>query len=230
MKYISVLLIVFSVAACGQKRQKISNKEVVQSGPNRVAIEFILNDVVYKDSLENLLKEFPMEVYQWKNHIVLFGDAADTSGVVGSVLHTGIEMSVKRYNVPMYIFDKSINCWDKATAQQPWNDYLLTANLVEDTSLQQEYIDYHATQFEEWPEVAQGFCHANFQQLLVYKNERQLLLVISVPADKTLDELDPLTLENNPRMVEWNNIMGKYQQGIEGTAPGETWVFLEKVE
>jgi hypothetical protein len=30
-------------------------------------------------------------------------------------------------------------------------------------------------------------------------------------------------------MVEWNKIMGKYQEGIEGTKKGEVWVFLEKV-
>lgn len=47
---------------------------------------------------------------------------------------------------------------------------------------------------------------------------------------KTLDELDPKTVENNPRMIEWNQIMGNYQDGIEGTAPGEKWVFLNKTE
>ena len=230
MKYLPILFLAFVVAACGQKTQKTSGEEVVQKGHDRVAIEFILKDEAFRDAVKNLLKKNPMQCYVWKNHIVLFGEAADTLGVVGSVLQSGIEVSVRRYKVPMYIFDKSLNCPDTITTPQPWNNYLLTANLVADTAFQQEYINYHVTQFEEWPEVAQGFCHANFQQLLVFKNGRQLLLVISVPADKTLDELNPLTVENNPRMDEWNSIMGKYQEGIEGTAPGEVWVFLDKVE
>jgi hypothetical protein len=77
--------------------------------------------------------------------------------------------------------------------------------------------------------VSQEFCNADFQRLLVYKNGRQLMLVISIPKGKTLDELNPKTIENNPRVVEWNKIMSKYQEGIEGTKPGETWVFFEQV-
>jgi hypothetical protein len=41
--------------------------------------------------------------------------------------------------------------------------------------------------------------------------------------------LNPKTTDNNPKMNEWNKIMGKYQEGIEGTKKGETWVFLEKL-
>ncbi|WP_340114635.1 L-rhamnose mutarotase [Maribellus mangrovi] len=230
MKYLPVLLVVFITAACGQKNQKKTDEEIVLSKSNSIAIEFILKDEVGKNALLNLLKATPMECYQWKNHVVLFGNAADTAGIVPSIKQSGLTAKIKRYNSPMYIFDKASRCPDTTTAPKPWKNYLLTANLVEDSALQQEYVNYHAAQFDEWPEVAQGFCNANFQQLLVYKNGRQLLLVISVPADKTLDELDPLTLENNPRMMEWNNIMSTYQEGIEGTAPYETWVFLEKVE
>ena len=95
--------------------------------------------------------------------------------------------------------------------------------------MQQEYVDYHATQMENWPDIAKGFCNADFQQLLIFKNGRQLVLVISIPKGKTLDELNPKTVENNPKMNEWNKIMGKYQEGIEGTKPDETWVFLKQL-
>jgi hypothetical protein len=30
-------------------------------------------------------------------------------------------------------------------------------------------------------------------------------------------------------MVEWNKIMRKYQEGIEGTTKGESWVFLKNL-
>ncbi|HYJ37981.1 MAG TPA: L-rhamnose mutarotase, partial [Chitinophagaceae bacterium] len=101
--------------------------------------------------------------------------------------------------------------------------------LVNNEKLQKEYLEYHSTQFENWPEVAKGFCNANFQQLLVFKNARQLMLVISIPKGKTLDDLNPKTTDNNPRVVEWNDLMKKYQEGIEGTKPGEVWVFLKPI-
>ncbi len=77
--------------------------------------------------------------------------------------------------------------------------------------------------------MAKGFFNAGFQQLLVYKKDRQLMLVISIPKGASLDELNPKTTENNPRVDEWNTLMKKYQEGIEGTKPGEVWVLLKKL-
>jgi L-rhamnose mutarotase len=96
--------------------------------------------------------------------------------------------------------------------------------------MQQEYVDAHTTQFDKIPQIAEGFCNANFQQLLVFKNGRQLMLVISIPKGESLDKLNPKTTENNPQMIEWNKRMSKYQEGIEGTKKGEIWVFLKKLE
>ncbi len=223
------LIIVFVFVACGQKSQKTSGETVIESEQEQVAIEFVLENETFKNSLIDILKGTPMELYVWKNHVVLFGNAADTLGIGELIRETDFSVNVKKYIAPMYVFNRADRCND-TTIPKPWKNYLLTANLVEDTVLQQEYMNYHKTQFEEWPEVAEGFCRAEFQQLLVFLNGRQLMLIISIPADKTLDELNPKTVENNPRAVEWNNIMGKYQEGIAGTDPDETWVFLDKVE
>ena len=127
----------------------------------------------------------------------------------------------------VYAFDRE-KCSDHSVADE-WDNILLTANLVKDDRLQQEYVQFHETQYEKWPEVSRGFCNASFQQLLVFKNGRQLMLVISIPKGKSLDELNPKTTENNPRVNEWNALMKKYQEGIPGTSPGEVWVFLKPI-
>jgi len=224
-----LFLFVFVLLACGQKGEKISGDKVIESEQKRVAIEFVLEDETVKNSLIDLIKGTTMELHEWKNHVVLFGNATDTLGLGKLIQQANFPLNIKRYDTPMYVFNRADRCND-TTTPKPWNNYLLMANLVEDTVLQQEYMNYHKTQFVEWPEIAEGFCRADFQQLLVFRNGRQLMLVISVPAGKTLDELNPKTVENNPRAVEWNNKMGKYQEGIEGTSPDETWVFLDKVE
>jgi L-rhamnose mutarotase len=95
--------------------------------------------------------------------------------------------------------------------------------------MQAAYKEYHATQFKKWPEVVKGFCNASFQQLQVFENDGQLMLVISIPKGKTLDELNPKTTENNPRVNDWNNLMKQYQEGIAGAGPGETWVFFKPI-
>jgi hypothetical protein len=168
-------------------------------------------------------------IYQWQNHYVIFAKVADAGVMQGRLKNNFPEAEVKVYHDMFYEYSKKKHCSDKRVAKE-WDHILLTANLVADKKLQQEYLDYHATQFEKWPDIAKGFCNANFQQLLIFRNGRQLMLVISIPKGESLDKLNPKTTENNAKMVEWNKIMGKYQEGIPGTKPNETWVFLEKLK
>ncbi|MFV0564744.1 MAG: L-rhamnose mutarotase, partial [Flavobacteriaceae bacterium] len=168
------------------------------------------------------------QLYQWKNHTVLYGKMNHIEYLKAELALEYPKAEIKTYNTPLYNFDRSERCNDKTMASE-WEHILLTANLVENESLQNEYIEHHNTQFQKWPEVAQGFCNANFQQLQVFKNERQLLLVISIPKGESLDELNPKTTEGNPRVDQWNTLMKKYQTGIKGTKPNETWVLLTKL-
>ena len=221
--YISGIFFLTLLASCNQTQKKVNSAPVSY----RVAIEVVVTDSAAVDAFLQKVEGAALELYRWKNHVVLFGEAADTIGISKMISESGISLKLKRYAAPIYVFDRKMHCGTAAVAQ-PWNNYLLTANLVADTAMQREYMHYHEVQFKEWPEVAQGFCNAEFQQLLTFRSGRQLLIVISVPAGKTLDELNPKTEENNPRVVEWNKLMSKYQEGIEGTKPGETWVFLNK--
>lgn len=167
-------------------------------------------------------------IYQWQNHFVIFAKVQDAGVMQGRLQNNFPEADVKVYHDMFYEYSKKKHCADKTVAKE-WQHVLLTANLVADKKLQQEYLDYHATQFEKWPDIARGFCNAGFQQLLLFRNGRQLMLVISIPKGESLEALNPKTTENNPKMVEWNKIMSKYQEGIEGTKKGEIWVFLKKL-
>jgi hypothetical protein len=179
-------------------------------------------------ALKNVLlkNKIPVgDAYQWNEHIVIYDTVAPSLKTRNEIAGVYPGAEVKTYKDVVYEFTRE-RC-DQKKAAGEWEHILLTANLVKDESLQKEYVEYHRTQYEKWPEVAKGFCNADFQQLVVMRNKRQLMLVISIPKGKTLDELNPKTTENNPRVDEWNAIMKKYQEGIEGTAPGEVWVFLK---
>ena len=180
-----------------------------------------LKELLHKNNIDS------SAVYQWQNHYVIFAKVADAGVMQGRLKNNFPDAEVKVYHDMFYEYSKKKHCSDKTVAKE-WDHILLTANLVADKKLQQEYLDYHATQFEKWPDIAKGFCNADFQQLLIFRNGRQLVLVISIPKGESLDKLNPKTTENNPKMVEWNKIMGKYQEGIEGTKKGESWVFLEE--
>jgi len=167
-------------------------------------------------------------IYQWQNHYVIFDKVQDIGSLQGKLQKNFSDVTVRAYHDMFYEYSKKKHCMDTSTARE-WDHVILTANLVADKEMQQEYLDYHATQFEKWKEVSNGFCNANFQQLLIFKNGRQLVLIISIPKGESLDKLNPKTTENNPRLYDWNRMMGKYQEGIEGTSKGEKWVFLQPV-
>jgi len=165
------------------------------------------------------------EIKQWKNRIVVYTHTSNPMELMDRIVKDYPGDKVVLFDKPFYNFYRKY-CIDKSEAKH-WDNIILTANLVADPKKQAEYLEYHRTQFEKWPEVSQGFCNASFQQVLVFKNGRQLMLIISIPKGESLDKLNPLTTKNNPRVDEWNKIMAKYQEGIEGTKPGETWVFLK---
>ncbi len=181
----------------------------------------------------NLLKEVMTKskvsseaLFHWKNHYVIFDKVQDLFLLRERLKAAFPTAQLKTYDDYFYEFNRE-RCGEPAS-KKAQTHILLTANLVADTTLQREYLDYHKTQFEKWPELSEGFCNADFQQLLIYKNGRQLMLVISIPKGESLDKLNPKTTENNPRVNDWNALMKKYQEGISGTQKGETWVFLEQ--
>jgi L-rhamnose mutarotase len=206
-----------AVAQAGEKRAVV---EIIGPGRAPVAAEHLLK----------LCRKYQVPttgVYRWQNHLVAYGKAASIQTLQKNLAAVYAGNEVKFYAAPFYQFDRQ-RCADKASAKQ-WDNILLTANLVKDPVKQREYMNYHATQFQKWPEVAQGFCNASFQQLLVFRQGRQLMLIISIPHGENLDKLNPKTSLNNPRVDDWNAVMKQYQEGLPGTKPGEVWVLLQPV-
>jgi hypothetical protein len=227
--FVIFCLLLFSCSAKEESFSPTRQQRAVKERP--VIMELVVADTAgAAQKFTKLIKEQnlqPDALYQWKDHFVLFDVIKDTASVRKQLVNAFPKAIVKQYDSVAYAFDRT-HC-DSAGVAAQWDQVLLTANLVVDTEKQNEYLQYHATQFEKWPEVAKGFCHAQFQQLLVYKKERQLMLVISIPHGENVDQLNPKTTENNPRVDEWNRLMQQYQEGIPGTVPGEVWVFLQPV-
>ncbi|HSU51144.1 MAG TPA: right-handed parallel beta-helix repeat-containing protein, partial [Segetibacter sp.] len=189
----------------------ILNKDwpIVHETP--LIVELVTDKELDVQKLKSLLvanKVNPDALYRWQNHYIIFDKVQDVSVLQSKIQNGFADVKVKVYYDLFYEFNRQM-CDDKNIAKE-WNHVILTANLVANPTLQKEYLNYHARQFKDWPEVAKGFCNASFQQLLVYKNGRQLMLVISIPKGENLDKLNPKTTKNNPRVVEWNNRMKKY--------------------
>ncbi|NGM64520.1 L-rhamnose mutarotase [Sphingobacterium sp. SGR-19] len=166
------------------------------------------------------------KIYAWGDYLLLMTDDEHAKKLSSAMLANYPKLPIKMFNDLFYTFDKA-HC----AGQEEKEDVdfvILTAQLVEDEHKQLEYFQYHKKQFEEWPEVAAGFCNAGFQEVLLYRHERQLLLYISFPKGKDFTEIDALTTKDNPRVVKWNQLMSTYQEGVPGTAANETWIFYKR--
>lgn len=192
--------------------------------------------IFHADSIPGLatLKTFAEEnnlkikdIYNWSNRLVVYTSSLKVESLQQTLKRLN-PTTIKLYDNQIYNFNRKLNCGLEPVKE--WDNIILSANLVKDEKLQSEYLDYHKTQFDKWPELSKGFCNASFQQLVIYKNDRQLMLIISIPKGKSLDELNPKTTENNPKVAEWNALMKKYQEGIAGTKPDEVWVFFKPLD
>jgi hypothetical protein len=212
------------------KNNQLLNSVETANG-NELAIEVIFSSLaeMNKPLLVEICREKGVAasaIYQWNNRLLVYANTNDAESLMKQIQSRIKGAETKLYKDVFYKFDRKKYCGQEPVKE--WENIILSTNLVNDSSMQQEYLDYHATQFEKWPEVGKGFCNADFQQLRIFKNGRQLILVISIPKGADLDKLNPRTTLNNPRVDEWNNLMKKYQEGIAGTKPGEVWVFFEK--
>jgi len=173
-----------------------------------VIVEIIANNSIFKFGAFTDMKDYEIvDIKQWNNRVVVYANTNHPQQLKERIAKEYPADQIVLFEKPFYNFNRKY-CSDKTVAKK-WDNIILSANLVKDPKMQQEYLNYHATQFQKWPEVSQGFCNADFQQLLVFKAGRQLMLIISIPKGESLDKLNPLTTKNNPRVNEWNNMMKK---------------------
>ncbi|KQR70951.1 L-rhamnose mutarotase [Pedobacter sp. Leaf176] len=209
-----------------------SNRGINQAEDKTVVFELIFksDQLPGNQTLDNFAQEnnlLTSAIYKWNNRLVIHTSSLKVESLQQTLKRLNAA-EIKLYNDIFYDFNREKSCGDKPVAE--WDNVMLSASLVEDEKMQKEYLDYHKTQFEKWPEISKGFCNAEFQRLAIFKNGRQLMLIISIPKGKKLEDLNPKTTLNNPKVEEWNTIMKKYQEGIAGTKPGEVWVFFKPIE
>ena len=215
-----------------KEKSVYSNRGINQAEDKSVVFELIFknDNIPGNKDLENFAKENNLQassIYKWNNRLVIYTSSLKVESLQQTLKRLNAQ-EIKLYDNLFYDFNREKNCGNKPVAE--WDNIILSANLVEDEKMQKEYLDYHKTQFEKWPEISKGFCNAEFQRLAIFKKDRQLMLIISIPKGKKLDDLNPKTTLNNPKVDEWNSIMKKYQEGIEGTKPDEVWVYFKPIE
>lgn len=103
--------------------------------------------------------------------------------------------------------------------------YCLTVDLKNDPQLIGEYEAYHK---EIWPEIRESILGAGVTTMDIYRLHNRLFMIMETDDDFTFEK-KKLMDEQNPIVQQWETMLWKFQQPIEGSAPGEKWQLMKQI-
>jgi L-rhamnose mutarotase len=105
--------------------------------------------------------------------------------------------------------------------------YCLALDLKKDAALIAEYEYWHKSE-NAWPEIKKSITDAGINDMEIYRFDNRLFMIMET--DDTFDFATKTAMDSaNPKVQEWESLMGKFQQPIPSSEPGEKWVLMEKI-
>ena len=102
----------------------------------------------------------------------------------------------------------------------------LTLDLVDDPEGIAAYKKYHEA---IWPEVRDSLKKVGIHEMKIWLLGRRLFMMIEV--DDTFDPEAQFARYHmlHPRVKEWEQLMGQYQQQMQGASGGGRWALMEQI-
>ena len=103
--------------------------------------------------------------------------------------------------------------------------YCLTLDLKNDPELIQEYEKFHK---QVWPEVINSIRDSGIMNMQIYRYETRLCMIMEVDDNFSFEKKQNAD-KLNTKVQEWEKLMWKYQQPLQGSAEGEKWKLMNKI-
>ena len=103
--------------------------------------------------------------------------------------------------------------------------YCLTLDLKNDPGLIRQYEKYHK---DVWPEIIKSIRDSGIINMQIYRFETRLFMIMEVDEDFSFEKKQQADL-NNAKVQEWEELMWKYQQQLQGSEEGEKWKLMDKI-
>ena len=103
--------------------------------------------------------------------------------------------------------------------------YCLTLDLKNDPKLIKEYEEHHQ---QIWPEISASIKDAGIEQMEIYRYGTRLFMIMDVNDEFSFEKKSEAD-KNNSKVVEWEELMWKYQQPMANAAKGEKWMLMKKI-
>jgi L-rhamnose mutarotase len=103
--------------------------------------------------------------------------------------------------------------------------YCLTLDLKDDAGLIAEYRRHHE---KIWPEITRSIKDAGVEDMEIYLLGTRMFMVMEVN-ERFSFETKTIADRANPKVLEWEALMWKFQKPLPNAKPGEKWMLMEKI-
>ena len=103
--------------------------------------------------------------------------------------------------------------------------YCMSLDLKDDPELIAEYEAHHKA---VWPEVIQSIKGVGIERMEIYRLKTRLFMIMEVTDDFSFEQKAAADL-NNKKVQQWEELMWKYQQPLQGAPRGEKWQLMNKI-
>lgn len=103
--------------------------------------------------------------------------------------------------------------------------YCLALDLKDDPEVIRQYDLYHQ---DVWQEVLQSLGDSGIQTMRIYRTGNRLIMHLETRDSFSFGKKAVMDLAN-PKVQEWETLMGEFQQRIPWASPDANWVITEEV-
>jgi L-rhamnose mutarotase len=103
--------------------------------------------------------------------------------------------------------------------------FCLMLDLREDPELIAQYIEYHRN---VWPEIQQSIRDAGILNMQIYQAGRRLFMILDAQDSFTFEQKAAMD-RANPKVLEWEELMARFQQVEAGEDPTKRWKPMEQI-
>ena len=103
--------------------------------------------------------------------------------------------------------------------------FCLTLDLKDDPKLIAEYKRYHEM---IWPEITRSIKDSGIEDMEIYLLGTRMFMIMDAN-DRFSFEAKGAADRSNPRVQEWERLMGTFQKSLPQANPDEKWVLMERV-
>lgn len=103
--------------------------------------------------------------------------------------------------------------------------YCLTLDLQDDPKLISEYKRYHEN---IWPEITRSIKDSGIEDMEIYLLGTRMFMIMEVNESFSF-EAKARADQLNPKVREWETLMGTFQKLLPQSKPGEKWLLMTRV-